>query len=112
MKIPCIGAIVVVLTSLLTCAAQAACIEVNSLPGDGTAVFVINQPGSYCLGSNVVGVAGKNGIRIDADNVTLDLAGFAVLGVGNSLNGILINGHFHIVIRNERSPVSDRRLAH
>ena len=100
MKISCIGAVVVVLTSLLTCAAQAACIEVNSLPGDGTAVFVINQPGSYCLGSNVVGVAGKNGIRIDADNVTLDLAGFAVLGVGNSLNGILINGHFHIVIRN------------
>ena len=100
MKISCIGAVGVVLTSLLTCAAQAACIEVSSLPGDGTAVFVINQPGSYCLGSNVVGVAGKNGIRIDADNVTLDLAGFAVLGVGNSLNGILINGHFHIVIRN------------
>jgi hypothetical protein len=100
MKIPCIGAIVAVLTSLLTCAAQAACIEVNSLPGDGTAVFVINQPGSYCLGSNVVGVAGKNGIRIDADNVTLDLAGFAVLGVGNSLNGVVINGHFHILIRN------------
>ena len=100
MKISCIGSVVVVLTSLLTCAAQATCIEVNSLPGDGTAVFVISQPGSYCLGSNVVGVAGKNGIRIDADNVTLDLAGFAVLGVGNSLSGILINGHFHIVIRN------------
>jgi hypothetical protein len=100
MKTSYIGAIVVVLTSLLTCAAQAACIEVNSLPGDGTAVFVINQPGSYCLGSNVVGVAGKNGIKIDADNVTLDLAGFAVLGAGNSLNGIVINNHFHIVVRN------------
>src|SRR6266576_5900252 len=100
MKIPCVGAIVVVLTSLLTCAAQAACIEVNSLPGDGTAVFVISQPGSYCLGSNVVGVAGKNGIKIDADNVTLDLAGFGVLGVGGSLSGILINNHFHIVVRN------------
>ena len=100
MKTSYIGSVVVALMSLLTCAAQATCIEVNSLPGDGNAVFVISQPGSYCLESNVVGVAGKNGIRIDADNVTLDLAGFAVLGVGNSLNGIKINGHFHIVIRN------------
>jgi hypothetical protein len=100
MKTSYIGSVVVGLMSLLTCAAQATCIEVNSLPGDGNAVFVISQPGSYCLESNVVGVAGKNGIRIDADNVTLDLAGFAVLGVGNSLNGIKINGHFHIVIRN------------
>ena len=100
MKTSYIGSVVVGLMSLLTCAAQATCIEVNSLPGDGNAVFVISQPGSYCLESNVVGVAGKNGIRIDADNVTLDLAGFAVLGVGNSLNGIMINNHFHIVIRN------------
>ena len=125
MKTSYIGSVVVGLMSLLTCAAQATCIEVNSLPGDGNAVFVISQPGSYCLESNVVGVAGKNGIRIDADNVTLDLAGFAVLGVGNSLNGILINDHFHIVIRNgsisgwsshgldgtSGGPVSDRRLA-
>ena len=95
-----ISSLIMGLMSLLICAARAACIEVNSLPGDGGAVFVITQPGSYCLGSNVVGVAGKNGIRIDADNVTLDLAGFAVLGVGGSLNGILINGHLHIVIRN------------
>ena len=83
MKTSYIGSVVVGLMSLLTCAAQATCIEVNSLPGDGNAVFVISQPGSYCLESNVVGVAGKNGIRIDADNVTLDLAGFAVLGVSS-----------------------------
>ena len=59
MKTSSIGSIVIGLIWLLTCAAQATCIDVNSLPGDGTAVFVINQPGSYCLGSNVVGVAGK-----------------------------------------------------
>ncbi len=102
MKISCIGSVVVVLISLLTCAAQATCIEVNNVntPGDASSVFVISQPGSYCLTSNVVGVAGKNGIKIDADNVTLDLAGFGVLGVGNSLSGIVINNHFHIVIRN------------
>ena len=102
MKTSYIGSVVVALMSLLTCAAQATCIEVNSVntPGDNTAVFVISQPGSYCLGSNTVGESGKNGIRIDADNVTLDLAGFAVLGVGGSLNGILINNHLHIAIRN------------
>jgi parallel beta-helix repeat protein len=102
MKTSYIGSVVIGLISLLTCAAQATCIEVNSVntPGDPTAVFVISQPGSYCLGSNTVGESGKDGIRIDADNVTLDLAGFAVLGVGGSLNGILINNHIHIAIRN------------
>lgn len=102
MKSSSISSVAIVLMALLTCAAQAACIEVNSVntPGDATAEFVISQPGSYCLGSNVVGVGGQNGIRIDADNVTLDLAGFGVLGVSGSLSGILINTHFHAVIRN------------
>ena len=102
MKTSVICSVVIAGTSLLSCAAHGACIEVNNIntPGDATAVFVISQPGSYCLGSNVVGQAGKNGIRIDADNVTLDLSGFAVLGVSGSLSGILINSHFHINIRN------------
>ena len=102
MRTSYIGSVVIGLVSLLTCAAQATCIEVNSVntPGDPTAGFVISQSGSYCLGSNTVGESGKNGIRIDADNVTLDLSGFAMLGVSGSLNGILINTHFHIVIRN------------
>jgi hypothetical protein len=63
-------------------------------------VYVISAPGSYCLAANVVGVAGKNGITINANNVTLDLGGFAVLGVGGSLNGILANVSYHLVIRN------------
>jgi parallel beta-helix repeat protein len=102
MKTSYIGSVIIVLISLLPCAAQATCVEVNNVntPGDASSVFVISQPGSYCLGSNVVGVAGKNGITINADNVTLDLVGFGVLGVGSSLNGIVINNHFHIVIRN------------
>ncbi len=101
MKKSYIGSVIIVLISLLTCTARAACIEVNSIntPGDATAVFIISQR-SYCLGSNVIGEAGKNGIRIDADNVTLDLAGFGMLGVSGSLNGILINTHFRIAIRN------------
>ena len=83
MKAPHISSVVIVLISLLTCAAQATCIEVNSVntPGDATAEFVISQPGSYCLANNIVGESGKSGIRIDADSVTLDLGGFAMLGV-------------------------------
>lgn len=93
---------VVALMSLVAGAAQAACIEVNSIntPGDTTASFVIARSGSYCLANNVVGESGKNGIRIDADDVTLDLSGFAMLGSSGSLNGILINNHLRIAIRN------------
>ena len=49
MKASYISSVVIGLISLLTCAAQAMCIEVNSVntPGDPTAVFVISQPGSY-----------------------------------------------------------------
>ncbi len=102
MKTTYISSVVVVLMSLLTCAVQAACIEVNSVntPGDATASFVISQPGSYCVPSNIVGESGKTGIRIDADSVTLDLGGFAMLGVSGSLSGVLVNSHIHIVVRN------------
>lgn len=54
--------------------------DVNT-PGDADSLFVIRQPGSYYLAANVNGVAGKNGIKILAGNVSLDLNGFAVLGV-------------------------------
>src|SRR5437899_11927338 len=102
MKAPHISSVVVVLMSLFSCAVQAACIEVNSVntPGDATASFVISQPGSYCLANNIVGESGKSGIRIDSDSVTLDLGGFAMLGVGGSLSGVLINTHIHVSVRN------------
>src|SRR6266513_2754329 len=37
--------------------------------------FIINQPGSYYLSANIV-VTKTNGIRINAEGVTLDLNGF------------------------------------
>ena len=102
MKTSHISSVVIALTSVLTGAAHAACIEVNSVntPGDATASFVISQPGSYCLANNIVGESGKSGIRIDSDSVTLDLGGFAMLGVGGSLSGVLINTHVHVAVRN------------
>lgn len=58
--------------------------------GSATAVHAITASGSYYLDANIAGAGGKNGIEILADNVTLDLRGFSVLGVGGSLDGIVI----------------------
>ena len=63
-------------------------IDATHTPGDGTNQFIINTPGSYYLTGNITGVSGKNGISINADNVTVDLNGFALIGVGGSLDGI------------------------
>jgi hypothetical protein len=64
-------------------------------------VFVINRPGSYYLTTNVTGVASKYGIGIYASNVTLDLNGFALLGVSNAFDGLVIfGGYSNVVVRN------------
>jgi hypothetical protein len=55
-------------------------IAVQSLPGDANNSFIISQPGSYYLTGNINGAGGKNGISIQADGVTLDLNGFALIG--------------------------------
>jgi hypothetical protein len=60
--------------------------------------YTITQPGSYYLTTNLIGGA-LVGIDINADNVTLDLNGFAVIGPGNA--GINVeDGHTNTVIRN------------
>lgn len=58
-------------------------IAINSTntPGDNNSLFRITQPGSYYLTGNITGVAGKHGIEIDSDGVTLDLGGFELRGV-------------------------------
>jgi parallel beta-helix repeat protein len=58
-------------------------------------------PGSYCLVTNLTGAAGSHGIIIAADNITLDLNGFTLLGATESLNGIHLQGPRHnITIQN------------
>ena len=57
---------------------------ISSLP------FTINQCGSYFLTDCLTGGVGQNGITIDADDVTLDLNGFTLLGVPGSLDGIAV----------------------
>ncbi|MCX7047725.1 MAG: right-handed parallel beta-helix repeat-containing protein [Candidatus Sumerlaeota bacterium] len=60
----------------------------DTTPGDATSMYIISQPGSYYLRSNIMGVAGMNGIKITTGNVSLDLSGFAVQGVEGVLSGI------------------------
>ena len=63
--------------------------------------FTISQSGSYYLTSNLTGVAAQNGIVIAADNVSLDMRGFTLKGVSNSLDGIaLTSGRQNIAVRN------------
>ncbi len=74
---------------------------VQTLAGDGSAVFVITNSGSYYLTGNVTGAAIKTAIAIDADNVALDLNGFAIVGVVGANRGIEIrNNHSGLAIEN------------
>jgi parallel beta-helix repeat protein len=63
-------------------------INAANTPGDANSTFRISQPGSYYLTGNITGVAAKHGIEITASGVTVDLNGFDLVGVANSLDGI------------------------
>lgn len=76
-------------------------VPVQSLTGSASALHVINEPGSYYLTDNITGVTGKNGIEIEAVDVTLDLNGFALIGVGGSASGVsYAPGVNNLVVRN------------
>ena len=58
---------------------------ISSLP------YTISESGSYYLVANLTGVTGLNGISVQADNVTLDMNGFALVGQAASLQGVVVN---------------------
>ncbi|MCI0541170.1 MAG: right-handed parallel beta-helix repeat-containing protein [Verrucomicrobiales bacterium] len=59
---------------------------INSLP------VAITNSGAYYLTGNLAGLSGQNGVTVQADNVTLDLGGFTVLGTAGALKGIALSG--------------------
>lgn len=77
-------------------------INATNTPGTATASFRISGSGSYYLTGNIVGEAGKHGIQIATNGVTLDLCGFEVRGAGGSLDGINISTSrgVNIVVKN------------
>lgn len=77
-------------------------INTTNTPGDSNSVFRIAQPGSYYLTGNITGQAAKHGIEIAASGVSIDLNGFDLVGVANSLDGITTSSSSsrNITIRN------------
>lgn len=68
---------------------------ISSLP------FTINNPGSYYLTANLTGVSPTNGITVAANNVSVDLNGFALVGATGSVNGITTRGSAtNLIVRN------------
>ena len=57
-------------------------VNAANTPGDATSTFIISQRGSYYLTDNIVGASNKHGISVRANDVTLDLNGFALSGGG------------------------------
>ncbi|TVQ64453.1 MAG: right-handed parallel beta-helix repeat-containing protein [Phycisphaerales bacterium] len=73
----------------------------DTTPGDSATVFRITQPGSYYLTGNELGQLGKDGIIIEANDVTIDLMGFTLRGVSGAGRGIrTIGARSRITVRN------------
>ncbi len=58
----------------------------------GPAPIIIDQPGSYILGGNVVATGTVHGIKISASDVTLNLDGAVLDGAHTGLVGITVIG--------------------
>ena len=71
----------------------------ESSPKSPVASFTITQSGSYYLTGNRY--SSGDGIVVNADDVTIDLMGYQLVGPGSvSYNGIYMNGRSNIEIRN------------
>jgi hypothetical protein len=72
--------------------------QINGFP------YQINKSGTYRLVSNLRVPAGKNGIDVISDGVTIDLNGFSIIGPGNtgvnSDDGIQAGPRTHTTVEN------------
>ncbi len=66
-------------------------ISATNTPGDADSQFRITAAGSYYLTGNIVGVANKKAIEVQGSNITIDLNGFTIQGVGGASAGDGIN---------------------
>lgn len=69
---------------------------ISSLP------YTISASGSYCLTGNLTATGNTAGITVSADNVTIDLCGFALTGGGSgNVSGINVpSTQVHLCVRN------------
>ncbi len=74
---------------------------IDTLAGSATALHVISASGSYCLAGHITGVTAKSAIEITADDVTVDLMGFSIVGVVGARNGVVVStGRRNVVLAN------------
>jgi parallel beta-helix repeat protein len=70
-------------------------IPISSIP------ITLNNSGSYYLTAPLSMGSNLHGIQISADNVTIDLNGYSLVGTSNSHSGVYIIGlHSNIVVKN------------
>ena len=74
-------------------------INSTNTPGDATNQFIINQPGSYYLTGNVSVPAGKDGISVQANDVTVDLSGFSLTGTAPRV-GVIVGTFSRVTVKN------------
>ncbi|MHC4621561.1 MAG: right-handed parallel beta-helix repeat-containing protein, partial [Planctomycetota bacterium] len=73
----------------------------DTTPGKPDSTFAIVKPGSYYLTGNIQGESGKNGITVEANNVSIDLTGYTLQGVAGSLDGITVPSYIdNLAVRN------------
>jgi parallel beta-helix repeat protein len=77
-------------------------IPIQSLSGSASAVYVINQAGSYYLTGDVNVVdPNKNGINVEVNDVTIDLMGYQLIGPDSGTNyGIYMVERSNVEVRN------------
>jgi parallel beta-helix repeat protein len=78
-------------------------INQTNTPGDAESLYQITKAGSYYLEDNLTGEKGKHGIKLadSVSDVAIDLKGFTLEGVPNSLTGIFGAGaSVRVTIRN------------
>jgi parallel beta-helix repeat protein len=75
--------------------------DVMTLPGDANSDIIISSAGSYYMSTNLtVGKTRTYGIYIDADDVTLDLNGFNIVGVPGDEGIRIKSGRDRATLRN------------
>lgn len=67
-------------------------ISAATTPGDANYQYILSQPGSYYLIGNLTGANARACIGIAASGVTIDLNGYALLGVPGAMAAIKLTG--------------------
>ena len=79
-------------------------IDVSTLTNGPFATYVIAERGSYYLTADVQAATNRHGITVMADDVTIDLNGFSLIGAGKAVgsagHGINALGRSNLTVRN------------